>query len=417
MTAQTTREEAFLADFASMSTFGATAGGGIDRQAATLPDAQVRTWLRGILESRGFRVYFDKIGNQFALYELVPGAPYILAGSHMDSQPFGGRFDGSYGVLAAAHAAMRWVENLRESGETAKYNIGVVNWFNEEGSRFKPSMMGSSVLTGKLTIEDALASQDHDGVTVGEALEALEMIGTEEAPKIAGYAEIHVEQGHTLEDRGLTIGLVESTWGAVKYDITVKGDQAHSATRMQDRHDALVGASKLVIAAREIADEFLARGVDIVTSCGEFTVFPNSPVVVPSEVRMLMDIRCIDADELTKADEALRARWAGIEEYASVTIEQQESHSWGANPYADAGIELARACAADLGLSHDRAFTVAGHDSTNMKDHVPTVMLFVPSVDGISHNEKEYTKDEDLLDGVTLLTEVVTRMTRGALDA
>lgn len=410
-------DAAFLADFASMSTFGATAGGGVDRQAGTPEDAQTRTWLRGLLESRGFRVGYDAIGNQFALYEAVPGAPYILTGSHLDSQPLAGRFDGAYGVLASAHAAMRWVDALEQGGEAPKYNLAVVNWFNEEGSRFKPSMMGSSVFTGKLELETALETTDVTGVSVREALEAVSTIGDFEMPEVAGYAEIHVEQGRSLEDRELAIGLVDSTWGAVKYDIVVRGDQSHTgAMSYADRHDALLGAARLVVLGREVAEEVSTEETPVIASCGEFTVLPNSPVVIPREVRMLMDFRSYDFELLQKADALLRERWTAIEQEVAVGIEQRESHSWGANPYPEAGVELARQCADDLGLSNDRAQTVAGHDSTNMKDLVPTVMLFIPSVEGISHNERELTKDEDLVEGVRHLAEVLDRMTRGALD-
>ena len=139
----------FLTDFATMSSFGQTARGGVDREAMTEADVDQRNWLGGWLEERGFSVEVDRVGNQFGLYRFTPDAPFVLFGSHMDSQPTAGRFDGAYGVLAAAHAAHRVIEAHKAAGTTPKYNIGVVNWFNEEGSRFEPSMMGSGVYTGK----------------------------------------------------------------------------------------------------------------------------------------------------------------------------------------------------------------------------------------------------------------------------
>lgn len=404
-------EQSFLTDFRSMSTIGATAGGGVDRQAATVADGQTRAWFRGLVEGHGFQVRYDQIGNQFALLELVPGAPYIAIGSHLDSQPLGGRFDGAYGVLAGAHAAIRVRERL--AGTTPQFNIAVINWFNEEGCRFKPSMMGSSVFTGKIPAEHALATTDPHGVTVREALEAIGTHG-DFTLDVAAYVEIHIEQGRSLEDHGLTIGLVESTWGANKYEFVVHGEQAHTgATMIADRSDALLGASALVVAARDVANQFTDEERMVITSCGEFTVFPNSPVVVASRVNMLVDLRSTEPEVLAAADAELRRRIVQIERDANVRIERGAEHVWAAKAYDRAGMELAAASAESLGLSHGVVRTLAGHDSTNMKDLVPTIMLFVPSVDGISHNEKELTRDEDMLAGVDLLTELAGRVVLG----
>ena len=222
----------FLADFRTMSGFGATANGGVDRQAASQADAAQRTWFRSILEARGFTVRFDRIGNQWGLLERVPGAPFVVVGSHMDSQPTAGRYDGAYGVLAAAHAAFRLASAWDSNERTApKYNVAVVNWFNEEGSRFKPSMMGSSVYTGKLALADALAVTDPQGVSVGEALGAHGFLSDWDGPEAAYCAEIHIEQGRSMERDGVTIGLVHSNWAANKYEFVVHGEQARSSVR------------------------------------------------------------------------------------------------------------------------------------------------------------------------------------------
>ena len=411
----TTDPTAFLADFASMSSIGATPRGGVDRQAATLTDGQTRNWLRGLCEAHGFDVRYDAVGNQFALLELVPGAPYVAIGSHLDSQPLGGRFDGAYGVLAGAHAAVAVRDALEAAGETPAFNLAVVNWFNEEGCRFKPSMMGSSVFTGKLDAEQALATTDPQGVSVREALDAIGTRGDAEVD-LAAYLEIHIEQGRSLEDAGATIGLVESTWGADKYEYTVHGEQSHTgATIIADRRDALFAAALMVVAAREVAEAFTDDDGMVITSCGEFTVFPNSPVVVASRVDLLVDVRATDADRLAAADAELRRRIDGIAERAGVRIERGAEHHWGANEYDEAGRRLARECADELGLEHRVVRTLAGHDSTNLKDVVPTIMLFVPSIEGITHNELERTSDDDLVAGLRLLEAVASRVVRGAL--
>ena len=165
-------DQQFLDDFDTMSSFGQTPAGGVDREAMTGPDVEQRDWLGAWMRERGFTVSTDRIGNQFGLIEWTPGAPYVLVGSHMDSQPLGGKFDGAYGVLAGAHAVWRIQQEVEKSGRTPKFNLGVVNWFNEEGSRFQPSMMGSSVFTGKMDADTALKVTDSEGVSVHEALEA-----------------------------------------------------------------------------------------------------------------------------------------------------------------------------------------------------------------------------------------------------
>lgn len=406
-------DQAFLDDFRTLSQFGATGNGGVDRQAASEADGQQRHWFAQLLADHGFTVRYDRIGNQFGLLEFVPGAPYVVAGSHLDSQPTAGKYDGAYGVLAAAHAAFRLAERWRSEGILPRFNLAVVNWFNEEGSRFKPSMMGSAVYTGKLDLETALATTDADGVSVREALDSIGCRQDYDGPDAAFCAEIHIEQGRSMEKQGITIGLVNSNWAANKYEFIVHGEQAHTgSTIIADRHDALLGGSLLVVAARELADRF--EGV-LHTSVGQLTVYPNSPVVVPSRVNLLLDLRSADESVLAEADRLLHQRIAEIELKANVEIEQSTSHSWPVTPYQPEGVELAAAVAAELGLSHRPIMTLAGHDSTNMKDIVPTVMLFVPSVDGISHNEHEYTHDEDIVAGTAMLAAVVERLAQGAL--
>lgn len=404
----------FLTDFAQMSAYGATAGGGVHREAGTPDDMAVRAWLREVFASLGLTEHQDRIGNQFGLKEYVPGAPYVLVGSHLDSQPMAGKYDGAYGVLAAVHAAQRVMRQIDEGELTPTLNLAVVNWFNEEGSRFTPSMMGSSVYTGKLALQTALATTDRAGISVAEALSAEDVERHDTAPEAASYAEIHIEQGPVLEASGKTIGLVESTWGAKKYQVTITGDQGHTgATPMDRRKDALYGAAKYIVAAREIVDEFPA-GV-LHTAVSTLELFPNSPVTYAGEVTINLDLRSADTAVLVEAETRLAQQRTKIEQQASVTISQQLTHEWGLMPYQPAGLDLAEKVVRDLGQPFQYVKTVAGHDSTNMKDQVPTVMLFVPSRDGYSHNEKEFTTDDDMLAGVDMLTGVVQRLITGEL--
>ncbi|MBT2586413.1 M20 family metallo-hydrolase [Arthrobacter sp. ISL-95] len=407
----------FLDDFAEMSSFGATNGGGVDRQAGTPADHGTRQWFGEWLARNGYTESVDEVGNQFGTIELVPGAPYVLLGSHLDSQPLAGKFDGAYGVLAAASAASVVAAEARTRMLSPVYNLAVVNWFNEEGSRFAPSMMGSSVFTGKIPLKDALATTDHSGTTVAEALSGGHLLPDGTAPtlnSVALYAEIHIEQGRNLEESGTQVGLVDRTWAASKFRVTVDGAQSHTgATRMEDRRDALYGAALLIAAARELAAEF-DPGL-LHTSVSELYVLPNSPVTIARQVTMNLDLRSPDEEVLARAVDLL-GKWAGEASDRSRTdIGMELTHHWSLVAYQPEGVALGVASAERLGFTHSNIMTVAGHDSTNMKDVVPTVMLFVPSVEGISHNEAEYTRDEDALRGVELLAEVTRRLLQGEL--
>ncbi|GAB2622592.1 M20 family metallo-hydrolase [Pseudactinotalea suaedae] len=406
----------YLDDFAAVSTFGATPGGGVERLAGSAEDGAVRDWLVAWMRERDFSVVVDEIGNVFGLVELVPGAPYVAVGSHLDSQPLGGRYDGAYGVLAAAHAVDRIRRHALDGGDvTPRYNLAVVDWFNEEGARFAPSMMGSGVFTHKASVESALATADRAGATVEQALRQTGYRGSDAAPSLVGYAEIHVEQGRILEDAGITIGAVESTWAAHKYQVVVQGEQSHTgSTAMSDRRDALAGAARLIVAARELADAY-AGPPALHTSVSELTVLPNSPVVVAREVRMNLDLRSPSAALLREAEGRFLAQVREVERTTAVEVSVRTTHQWDQQPYQSSGVELTQSIAAGLGLPCIPMQTIAGHDSTNLKDVVPTVMLFVPSVDGIAHNEGELTSDEDCLAGLRLLTEVVVAMAEGAV--
>lgn len=401
--------ERFLKDFETMSANGATPGGGVERQAASEGDIKNREWFASLLGDLGAKVIYDNIGNQYGLFEFDAELPYVGLGSHLDSQPLAGRFDGAYGVLAGAHAAARLVERIKESGEKPTRNIVVINWFNEEGSRFAPSMMGSSVFTGKMELNTALESTDLSGITVKEAIAQANWQPVQAPPEVSEYAEIHVEQGKELEHAGNQIGLVTATWGARKFQLTVIGEQGHTgSTLMADRKDALFGASLVIAEVRRLTNNY--EPGQLQASVSQLTLEPNSPVTISREVKFNVDLRSPDSQVLESAQEQLGSIIAAAEEESKTSIEREQTHYWDLNPYPAAGIELSRGVAEELGISHQEIFTVAGHDSTNMKDLVPTVMLFVPSKDGISHNEAEYTTPEGCIAGVEVFTEVAAKL-------
>lgn len=408
-------DHTFLTDFHHVATIGATKNNGVDRQALTAEDGQTRDWMRGWAEKHGFEVRVDAIGNMFACLEFAPDAPFVLIGSHLDSQPLGGRFDGAYGVISALFAALRVKENIVESAQVPKYNLCVVNWFNEEGGRFAPSIMGSSVYAGLFELDEILAVRDLEGTSVAEALAAIGYAGTDTPPGAISYAEMHIEQGRILEREATNIGIVEASWYTQKLDIDVIGEQSHTgATAMADRHDALVSASKVVLAVAGVVNEFDEEA--LVSSVGQHVVEPNSPIVVPRRVHMVADLRSSDPAVVQSARDSLRTQIADIAREHDITINVEDFDVRDKRCFPETGVELAEKAAANEGLSIRRLETMAGHDSVAMNHRVPAVMMFVPSVDGVSHCEREFTTDEDMLRGLGVLTSVATELVNGELS-
>ena len=405
---------AFLSDFHHVATIGATSNNGVDRQAATADDARTRDWFAAWVNDAGWELRVDGIGNMFGLLEWTPGAPYVLIGSHLDSQPLGGRFDGAYGVIAALHAARRIDAGIAESGEAPRFNLAVVNWFNEEGGRFAPSIMGSSVFAGLLGREQMLAVRDLQGVSVREALDGIGYLGNADGPDVAGYAEIHIEQGRILEREGINIGLVDSSWYTQKLDIEVLGEQSHTgATAMADRHDALVAASKVILMVHDVTRDFEDEA--LVSSVGQLTLEPNSPIVVARRGQR----GAAQPARAPALGNAARAHVGGPIDIQArehdIKVNVRDFDIRPIRRFPEAGLELADKVAANLGLSARRIQTMAGHDSVAMNTVAPTVMLFIPSVDGVSHCEREFTTDADMVAGVDMLTGVALELVAGAL--
>ncbi|KAA9393677.1 M20 family metallo-hydrolase [Kocuria coralli] len=406
----------FLEDFHHVATIGATEHQGVERQAATDADRRTRDWFTAFARERGWQVECDHIGNLFATVELRPGAPAVLTGSHLDSQPRGGRFDGAYGVLASLHAAAEIERRVRDGQLRPDYNLVVVDWFNEEGSRFAPSIMGSSVYTGLMDRDEIAAVRDAEGTSVGEALAAIGYLGTSTGPEeVAGYAEIHIEQGRILEQEGIALGAVDSSWYTQKLDIEVLGEQSHTgATAMADRRDALVGAAQVIMLVRDICSEF--PDGTLVSSVGQMTVEPNSPIVVNSRVHLVADLRANDPVIVQQARDRLMERFQRAAEAERLEIVARDFDIRPNRYYPEAGVALQERVAAELGLSVRRMQTMAGHDSVAMNTITPSVMMFIPSVDGVSHCEREFTEDGDMVNGVHALTAVLAELLTGALD-
>lgn len=405
----------FLANWRDVATIGATEAGGLERQAGTEEDRQVRDWFRDFASRRGWKTTVDGIGNLYALVEFTPGAPYILVGSHLDSQPRGGKYDGAYGVMAGLHAAERVQQHYAELGATPRHNLAVVDWFNEEGGRFAPSIMGSSVYAGLKDREEMLDRVDLAGVSVREALTSIGYLGSDEAPEAAGYVEIHIEQGRILEREQTPLGAVDSSWYTQKLDIEVLGEQSHTgATLMEDRRDALYAASYVIIAFNEICKEYPPES--LVSSVGQIVVEPNSPIVVNRRVHLVGDLRANDPAIVQDARNRLVARCAELAKEHDVEIIATDFDIRPNLYFPEEGVELQEKVASDLGVEIRRIQTMAGHDSIAMNTVAPTIMMFIPSIDGVSHCEREFTADRDMLTGLDALTGVLIRMVDGALD-
>ncbi|MCW5729963.1 MAG: Zn-dependent hydrolase [Alphaproteobacteria bacterium] len=394
---------------AEVSAFGATSGGGLNRLCASPEDGAARDWLKRLLAAHGCRVLVDRVGNMFGLLDLAgPHAPLVLAGSHLDSQPHGGRYDGAYGVVAAAVAAFAVAAMARRADRAPRCNLAVVNWTNEEGARFAPSTLGSNVYAGRLDPAAALAATDAGGITLGAALAAIGYAGTDEAPlQPLAYLEAHIEQGPHLEKQGKTIGVVEGNWGTVKYEVTCQGRAAHTGpTPMRERRDALLPAAALVLFVRELSDE---TGGALLSSVGRIDVTPNSTNVVAASARIFVEFRAVEASMLARAcarfeDRARALEGDGIRLAVQRTVDRAPGRF-------DARLaRLIEQEAGARGLASMRLHTIAGHDAVPLAAMLPSAMLFVPSAGGISHNEAEFTRPEDLQAGADVLAGALARL-------
>lgn len=382
-----------------MALVGGTPRGGCNRQALTGEDREGRMLFKGWCESTGMRVNVDKLGSMFARLEGREDLPPILIGSHLDTQPTGGRFDGVLGVLAGLEIA----RCLREAGYVPRRPIEIVNWTSEEGCRFTPVMMGSAVFAGVVPLDRALAARDAQGASVADELAKMDLpcdapIGDR---PIAAYLELHIEQGPILEDEGCDIGFVTGGQGHRWYDIHFTGFERHAGTTpMPVRHDALVGAADLIKEVNNIGLQFGPFGVATV---GFIQAKPNSRNVIPGEVMMSVDLRHPDGNclaamhvSLVAALEALQQRF-GLDGTLKCVSEHQPI-------IFDARInDVVRRISGELGLRGRDIVSGAGHDAFHMARITPSAMIFTPCRGGISHNESEDISQEWAANGANVL--------------
>lgn len=400
----------------AVSAFGGGEGGAMHRLTLSPEDGAARDWLGQWFEAEGFTQKVDAIGNQFGFAGMGgPNAPVVMVGSHIDSQPNGGRFDGALGVISACEAIRTVREALKSRGALPACEFAVVNWTNEEGARFQPSLLGSSVFTGAAELSWALERRDGNGVSVGEALSAIGYEGTDKVAIPGAYVELHIEGGPFLERENTRFGIFTRFWGATKYRLAFLGRQAHTGpTPMAERLDALLAGAHVITGLKALAGEY---GLDLHTSVGRLEVFPNSPNVVPSEAVLFIELRSGSATVLAEAEEKLKAMIEAAAAQASVGYEVRSIDRRIAGPM-DAGlISLAERASARHAVKARHLDTIGGHDAVSLAAVCPSIVLAVPSVGGVIHHPTELTTPEDQAFGTQILADMLMALATEGLAA
>ena len=384
--------------------FGATPKGGVRRLTLGAEDKQVRDWFRRECEAAGLEVHVDTLGSMFALRKgRDMSKPPIGLGSHLDTQPTGGKFDGVLGTLAALEV----VRTLNDAGIETEVPICIVNWTNEEGSRFAPAMMASAAYVGDFTTEDILSRKDAEGVTVGQALDAIGYRGDRPVgfQKFSGFVELHIEQGPILEAEGKTIGVVDSGQGVLWYDGKITGFESHAgSTPMPLRRDALATLSEIVLAMETTARQ---HGPKAVGTVGEAVIAHPSRNVIPGEIAFTVDCRSADAAIMDALDAGLRAAIKDISARRKVDVKLDLVWRKPPTHFDPKLVNAVEEAAKKLGFSHRRITSGAGHDACNLNTKLPAAMVFVPCKDGVSHNELEDATQADCTAGANVLLHTV----------
>jgi N-carbamoyl-L-amino-acid hydrolase len=389
-----------------MAELGKTPKGGVRRLALTDLDNEARARLMAWGAKRGFKSFIDPIGNFFVRREGTdPSLPPVMSGSHTDTQPSGGRFDGIYGVLAAFEA----LEAIDDAGLKTRRAVEAVVWTCEEGgARFPMGTMGSSVFAGTTPLEKALQLKDYDGVSVADAMKRTRahVAAASDRPlgvKVASFVEAHIEQGPELEALGKTIGVVTVIQGARRFLVEVTGEDGHAGTVTRARRkDAVFAATDMIQALRK---HFMDTDDRIRFTVGRMVVEPNAPAVIPGKVTFTIDFRHPEDDVLSRLGDGVDPLCQSLRGPCEVKVTQTAR----SQPVPFTGLipGLIQSAADRFGLSSMPILSGAGHDSIYLAKICPTAMIFVPCEKGISHNEIENATPYDLASGARVLAEVL----------
>lgn len=393
-----------------LAEFGATSAGGVNRQALSPEEIAARKVLAAWAREAGLTVLNDPIGNLFFRLEGTdPAAAPVLSGSHIDSQPTGGKFDGTFGVLAALEALCA----LASSAGKPRRPVEAVAWTNEEGSRFAPGMMGSEAFTGKRALDGMLAVEDVDGTSVRSALARVlaaepDVSGRPLGFPVHAYVEAHIEQGPILEREETSIGVVSGIQGSRRFRVTVSGEAAHAGTTpRRDRKDAVLAAVGMIDALSGLAGD----PEDVMFTVGLFRVKPNAPSVVPREAYFSIDLRHPDNDVLGRLGDAIPDCCHSNKGACAVAVEEI-AHAPSLE-FPGSLRESISTAAERLGLSWREIHSAAGHDARQLHYHCDSGMIFIPCRDGISHNESEWTEPHHVADGSRVLADVLWELADG----
>ena len=383
---------------------GGTPKGGVNRQALTDLDGQVRHQLIAWAEAAGCTVTIDQVGNIFARRSgRDPSLPPVAVGSHLDTQPTGGKFDGILGVLAG----LELIRTLNDAGYETEAPIELINWTNEEGARFAPAMLASGVFTGRFTLDYALGRPDRDGKLFGDELKRIGFAGETPAGdhRLAAFFELHIEQGPILEAEQKTIGVVTGVQGIRWYRFSVIGQDSHAGTTpMTHRHDAFQGLARFAVALDRIARD---EGGGAVATIGVVDVQPGSTNVVPGLATATIDLRHPDDAALDRMETAFRAAADDIARDLAIGITVDTTWAAPAVTFDNDCIAAVRAAAAASGHGYRDIVSGAGHDAAHLAAVTPTAMVFVPCAGGISHNEAESITEADAVAGANVLLQAV----------
>ena len=387
-----------------MARIGATPKGGVRRLALTELDRQARDRFRALCEAAGLVVRVDAIGNMFARREgSDPTRPPVLFGSHLDSQPSGGKFDGALGVLAGLEV----MRSLNELGIVTQAPLELVNWTDEEGSRFGLSLLGSGVWAGAYPADGVRDLSDLEGATVGGALDAIGYVGPVPAQVFPAdaYFELHIEQGPILEAEEKQIGIVTGAQAQVWYDAVALGQDSHAGTTPPSaRRDALVAAARVILLVNRMMRDHGEAGRGTV---GQLVVSPNSRNVIPGAVSFSVEFRHPDTEAVRRIAEAFPAAALAAAAECGVTLQLKELFRYAALQFDAGCVGLVEAAAAKCGYPARKIVSGAGHDAVYVARHVPTAMIFIPCKDGLSHNEAESIAPHEAAAGCQVLFEAV----------
>ncbi|MDQ0272467.1 Zn-dependent hydrolase [Cytobacillus purgationiresistens] len=392
----------------ALSQFTATPDEGTTRLTYSKEDLQARAYIKEVMKSYGLVVREDGFGNIFGKLEGELEGPSVLIGSHFDSVPHGGDYDGPAGVIAGLEVAGLFFEkNIKP-----EYPLEVIALIEEEGSRFGGGLMGSRGMTGKLSEEDFARLKDKGGITTVEAMKAIGLnpaLSKQRDPQsIKAFLELHIEQGPILEEKEIKIGIVESIVGLTQLEVTVEGKAGHAGTTPMDaRSDALIAAAEAITQLPKLA---IVEGSGTVITVGQLNVFPNGSNVIPNKVVFTIDIRSTVEDKMInvmeKAKEIiLSANKTGVK----TSIEQQ---LYMEPKYLNEEVRsILKEESTDLGIQHTSIHSGAGHDAMVFADVTAAGMIFIPSKDGLSHCPEEWSDAKDIATAVRILFETAKKLT------